>query len=97
MTSITSEMAERQQIVHRGSERISGICGRLMCCIAYENEGYENLAQKMPALGSDIKINGKKGRVVGQHILKQTVDVQFRASNGEDDIILEIDVNIFFS
>jgi cell fate regulator YaaT (PSP1 superfamily) len=38
-SSITSEMAEAQQVVHRGSERISGMCGRLMCCLSYEYEG----------------------------------------------------------
>jgi cell fate regulator YaaT (PSP1 superfamily) len=42
LPSISSEMAKVQQILHRGSERISGLCGRLMCCLAYEADFYRN-------------------------------------------------------
>ncbi len=103
LVSITSEMAEHQQCVHRGSDRISGICGRLMCCLAYEEEGYQDLAKKMPPLGAKVNVDGRKGIVVGHHILKQTVDVEFEAEKGElaagiaghnsGKIILEIDLN----
>ncbi len=103
LVSITSEMAENQQCVHRGSDRISGICGRLMCCLAYEEEGYKKLSSKMPPLGSKVSVDGRKGVVVGHHILKQTVDVEFAAEkgelaagaagNGSGKIVLEVDLN----
>lgn len=93
LTSITSEMAETQQVVHRGSERISGMCGRLMCCLAYEQEGYECLIKKMPLIGTKVNVDGKKGIVVGHHILKQSVDVQFSGKNGEDGVVVEVDLN----
>ena len=96
LASITSEMAEAQQCVHRGSDRISGICGRLMCCLAYENKGYEELAKKMPALGAKVSVDGKRGVVVGHHILKQTVDVEFRdeEKNGKSHrVVVEVDLN----
>jgi len=93
LTSITSEMAERQQVVHRGSERISGICGRLMCCLAYEEENYEELAKRLPAIGAKVNVDGKRGIVIGHHILKQSVDVQFPGENGEEGTITEIDLN----
>lgn len=83
LNSITSEMAEVQQIAHRGSERLSGICGRLMCCLAYEQEGYKCLVEKMPALGTKVNVDGKRGIVVGQHFLKNSVDVEFAADSGE--------------
>ena len=92
LTSITSEMAELQQCSHRGSERISGVCGRLMCCLAYEQAGYEELAQGFPALGSDIKVSGKTGKVIGFHTLKQTVDVEFGQNNGDARTIAEVDI-----
>ena len=91
LTSITSDMAELQQCVHRGSERISGICGRLMCCLAYEEEGYKKLAQNLPPLDSEVKIEGKKGRVVAQHILKQTVDVLLDSGNSEAGVVVEVE------
>jgi len=53
---INSEMAEAQQIAHRGSERLSGSCGRLMCCLQFENEGYKEMAKDLPPIGSVVKI-----------------------------------------
>ncbi|MDD4332785.1 MAG: regulatory iron-sulfur-containing complex subunit RicT [Patescibacteria group bacterium] len=93
--SITSEMADVQQCAHRGSDRISGICGRLMCCLAYEEKGYKDMSQKMPPLGVKVDVDGKKGVVVGHHILKQTVDVEFpgEKGNSEGRIIVEVDLN----
>jgi cell fate regulator YaaT (PSP1 superfamily) len=93
-SSITSEMAEAQQVVHRGSERISGMCGRLMCCLSYEYEGYKELAGKLPPLGTRVNVDGTRGVVCGHHILKQTVDVKIPAEKpGERDITIEVDIN----
>ena len=94
LESITSEMAETQQCVHRGSERISGICGRLMCCLAFENQGYEEMSKKLPAVGAKINHKGKKGTVIAQHILKQTVDVEIKDGNGNnsDRVVVEMDL-----
>lgn len=91
-SSISSEMADNQQVVHRGSDRISGCCGRLMCCLQYENEGYKEMAAKMPAIGTRVNVDGKRGIVVGLHILKQSLDVEFRDEKGER-MITEVDLN----
>lgn len=93
LTSITSEMAETQQVVHRGSDRISGMCGRLMCCLAFEQKGYEELAKNMPPLGAKVNVDGKRGMIVGHHILKQSVKVQFKGDKGEGGIVTEVDLN----
>ena len=93
-SSITSEMAEAQQVVNRGSERISGMCGRLMCCLAYEYEGYKELAGKLPPIGTKVNVDGVRGVVVGQHILKQVVDVRVPANKEDErDTILQVDIN----
>lgn len=93
-SSISSEMAEAQQVVHRGSERISGMCGRLMCCLSYEYEGYKELAGKLPPLGTRVNVDGTRGVVVGHHILKQTVDVKIAAEKADErDIVIEVDIN----
>lgn len=92
--SITSDMAEAQQVVHRGSERISGMCGRLMCCLSFEYEGYKDMATKLPPIGARVNVDGNRGVVVGHHILKQSVDVKFPgAKEGERDFVLEVDLN----
>lgn len=93
LASITSELSDLQQCSHRGSERISGICGRLMCCLAYEQAGYEELAKKLPPRDSSITVDGKKGKVIGHHVLKQTVDVLFPGDNGESGTVVEVDIN----
>ena len=93
LASITSEMAEVQQCAHRGSERISGICGRLLCCLAFEAEGYRKLQENLPPLESQVTIEGKRGRVVAHHVLKQTVDVELVGTNGEAGTIIEVEAS----
>ncbi len=94
LSSITSEMADLQQCAHRGSERLSGVCGRLKCCLAYEQKGYEDLAKSMPAVGTKVNVDGKRGVVLSQHILKQSVNVQFPPEKGEDrGTVVEVDLN----
>jgi len=92
--SITSDMAEAQQVVHRGSERISGMCGRLMCCLSYEYEGYKAMASELPPIGTKVNVDGSRGVVVGHHILKQSVDVKFPgAKTGDRDFVVQVDIN----
>jgi Uncharacterized homolog of PSP1 len=92
--SITSDMAEAQQVVHRGSERISGMCGRLMCCLSFEYEGYKEMAGNLPPIGTKVNVDGARGVVVGHHILKQAVDVKFPGTKeGERDFVVQVDIN----
>ncbi len=94
LASITSEMAEIQQCAHRGSDRISGACGRLMCCLSYEEKGYAELAKTMPPIGAKVSVDGKRGVVIGRHTLKQSVDVKFEPGKGDErPVIAEVDLN----
>lgn len=95
-SSITSDMAETQQIAHRGSDRLSGMCNRLKCCLSYEQDSYKSLAKKMPAIGANVTVDGKKGIVIGRHILKQSVDVEFKVKNNgntNERTVTEVDLN----
>ncbi|MCG2700675.1 stage 0 sporulation protein, partial [Candidatus Parcubacteria bacterium] len=76
-----------------GSDRISGICGRLMCCLNYEEAGYEECAKKLPPMGAKVDVDGKKGVVVRHHTLKQAVSVEFKGENGDGKTIVEVDLN----
>lgn len=92
--SITSEMAESQQCEHRGSDRISGACGRLMCCLAYELKGYESMAKEFPAIGTSVNVDGQRGEVIAHHYLKRTVSVKFMDPEGRGGYsIVEIDLD----
>jgi cell fate regulator YaaT (PSP1 superfamily) len=85
-------MAETQQVVHRGSDRISGMCGRLMCCLAFEYEGYKELSGKLPPVGTKVKVNGERGTIISHNILKQTVNVKILSNNPDErNVIIEVD------
>ncbi|MBD3245262.1 MAG: hypothetical protein GF335_04710 [Candidatus Moranbacteria bacterium] len=75
--SINTDMARIQQITHRGNERISGCCGRLMCCLAYELEHYQKISKDIPEIGEKIKISGKNGEVINKKILERKVLIKF--------------------
>ena len=91
LSSITSDVAGIQGVSHRGSERISGVCGRLMCCLAYEAEGYKELAQKLPEVGSPWKIEGESGTVISRNILKGTIMVELSDKQSGGSIVIEVD------
>jgi cell fate regulator YaaT (PSP1 superfamily) len=93
LSSVTSEMAELQQVAHRGSDRISGVCGRLMCCLTYEYSGYEQSARQMPSLDSTVTVDGKKGRVLSWNLLKRTFDVLIRDEKDNSESVIEVSLD----
>jgi len=93
--SVTSDLAEQQQIAHRGSERLSGICGRLKCCLAYEKDLYEELGKTLPAVGTRVRTEHGRGVVIGWHTLKQSVDVKIDPDKGKENeraLIVEVPI-----
>lgn len=54
-------------------ERITGVCGRLNCCLAYEHKAYKCEFAKMPKLGEWVAYNGKRGKVIARNIFRHTV------------------------
>lgn len=82
---ITTDLIHNQQLVYRGSERLSGPCGRLMCCLAYEEPYYQEIIKDLPAIGSIIETEHGKGEVIGWHILRRSVDVRI-----DEDTVVEM-------
>lgn len=65
--------------------KISGLCGRLMCCLAYENEYYADAYKKMPKIGSEVITPDEgKGTVINVNMLK--MEVRVRIDDKEKDI-----------
>ncbi len=56
-------------------EKISGICGRLMCCLAYEYDNYLRVKKNMPKTGKIIDTPQGKGKVIRQNLLKGSITV----------------------
>lgn len=56
--------------------KISGLCGRLMCCLSYENEYYAAACKKMPKIGATVSSPEGKGVVVSANMLKMEVRVR---------------------
>ena len=89
LESVTSELIDLQQLNHRGSERLSGMCGRLCCCLAYEKEGYSSLLNKLPAIGTKVKTKEGPGVVIRHHLLKETMVVSLEGKKKDGMIELK--------
>jgi len=56
--------------------KISGVCGRLLCCLSYESEQYRSLKEKLPKVGQRVTTAMGTASVVGINPLKETVLVE---------------------
>ena len=74
-TPVTIRMAKDQGLALNPS-KISGACGRLMCCLQYEHQTYKELSQSMPKLWGNVQTPGGLGKVMQNNIIKQTVLVR---------------------
>jgi cell fate regulator YaaT (PSP1 superfamily) len=72
---VSVKMAKEQNLALNPT-KISGICGRLMCCLAYEFPTYMELKKNLPKVGKHIVTPAGKGKVVRQNVLGKTVTVE---------------------
>lgn len=72
---VSIKMAKEQSL-SLNPTKISGICGRLMCCLENEQEAYEELNSNLPDIGEKVKtFDGFKGEVVSVNVLRQKVKI----------------------
>ncbi|MCR5221553.1 MAG: stage 0 sporulation family protein [Lachnospiraceae bacterium] len=73
---VSIKMAKEQNL-SLNPTKISGICGRLMCCLKNEEETYEELNRKLPNVGDLVTVDGEgiKGEVASVNVLRQLVKV----------------------
>jgi cell fate regulator YaaT (PSP1 superfamily) len=74
-TPVSIKMAKEQDLP-LNPMKISGACGRLMCCLAYEGEQYHAMKEKMPKIGQRVSTPMGEATVVGNNPLKETVTVE---------------------
>ena len=72
--AVSIKMAKEQNL-SLNPTKISGACGRLMCCLQYEYETYKEMKKDMPKLGKKIEIPEGKGKVIRQNVLERTITV----------------------
>jgi len=75
--TVSIKMAKEQNIALNPA-KISGNCGRLMCCLKYEQEAYEEKLNKLPKVGAIVKTEDGEGTVDNVEILKEIVRVKIR-------------------
>lgn len=75
LPEVTLDMARCQQLAHMGSNRITGSCGKLMCCLRYELKEYQDKLKHLPSLGESVKIKEGKGTVISLDVLQGKVGV----------------------
>lgn len=74
---ISIKMAKNQSL-SLNPNSISGLCGKLLCCLAYENQYYVETLKELPKLGSIVKTPDGEGKVVYLDIIKKKVSVKFQ-------------------
>lgn len=72
---VTIRMAKDQNLPLNPA-KISGLCGRLMCCLSYEDHTYKELIKGLPKIGQEIKTEKGKGKVIALNPLKRTATVE---------------------
>ena len=82
---VSIKMAKEQNL-SLNPTKISGICGRLMCCLNYEQETYEGIRKRLPKVGSIVDTCYGKGEVISNSVVKEAVKVKVNLKDGEDDI-----------
>lgn len=68
---------EKEQNISLNPSKISGNCGRLMCCLKYEQEVYEEKLKRLPKVGAIVKTEDGEGEVCGVETLKEIIKVKF--------------------
>ncbi len=81
---VSIKMAKEQNL-SLNPTKISGSCGRLMCCLKNEEETYEELNKSLPRLGDEVQTeDGLVGSVISVNILKQTVRILVEIDDGKE-------------
>ncbi len=71
----------KQQSLSLNPTKISGVCGRLMCCLKYEEEAYFDLKKNLPNVGDIVKTKRGEGQVLSINTLRQIIKIAFSTDN----------------
>ena len=81
-SQVSIKMAKAQNLALNPA-KINGVCGKLMCCLAYEAKEYQEVLDKMPALGEKVKTANCEGVVVYQDLINEKVTIKWVVDDEE--------------
>ncbi len=88
---VSIRMAKEQNL-SLNQTKISGVCGRLMCCLKNEQETYEELNRKLPSPGDMVILEeGLEGKVHSVNVLRQTVKVMIELDDEKEMVECSVD------
>ena len=82
---VTMKMAKDQGLALNPT-KISGICGKLMCCLKYEEETYEHMRNRMPSVGSEVNTPDGPGTIFENMLLTERCRVKITLPDGTPDL-----------
>jgi len=82
---VSIKMAKEQNL-SLNPTKISGQCGRLMCCLKYEQQNYEQVLKRLPRVGKDIVTPDGVGVITEINCIKETVKVRIRVDDDSFDV-----------
>lgn len=88
--SVSIKMAKEQNL-SLNPTKISGICGRLMCCLNYEQSTYEDIRKRLPKVGAIVETEDGTGEVVSNNTVKESVKVKIK--RGDEDAIEDFKID----
>jgi cell fate regulator YaaT (PSP1 superfamily) len=65
----------KEQNISLNPGKISGMCGRLMCCLTYEHSYYEKVKKELPKVGKTVALPSGEGKVIRQNVLNESLSV----------------------
>ncbi len=84
-TPVSIKMAKEQNL-SLSPTKISGICGRLMCCLKYEQDAYESMRKQMPRTGREVITPDGNGTVLENNVITERTRVKVTLSDGTFDV-----------
>ena len=85
--SVSINMAKNQNL-SLNPTKINGVCGRLLCCLKYENDNYTEFKKGLPNVGQKVKTANGEGKVISVDVFKRTYKVML-----PENEIISVDVN----
>ncbi|MFA7169396.1 MAG: regulatory iron-sulfur-containing complex subunit RicT [Candidatus Paceibacterota bacterium] len=93
LQSVTIEDARLQQMGQRGSDRLSGLCDRLRCCLAFESQQYKKNLEDFPRERQEVQWGNKKGTVIDRNIMLRQVIIEFGDKSKKKLLLEDIKFN----
>lgn len=77
----------KTQLLALNIDKLSGMCGKLLCCLSYENEDYKEMTQDLPKMGSQVEYEGEIYRITNMNVMSNEAKLE----NRENALFITLD------